>query len=139
MLKHICDNQTQIEQKRIWTKQYIEEDQYMDPDEKMEMEYDGMSILIQCFDAHDSSSTGTIPSGFRNNTITEIPKNVFSNIGTLAKKASKEFRRGLDPSDNLPKEVELEFNFTITTTGKILILSGETEFGVKLRLTWKDQ
>lgn len=124
----------------------------MNPNDRiMEMEYDGMSLLFQCVDpeipmfsgtvpgvaAQPSPTMGTVPSGFRDNTIKKLPKTVFSDVGMLAKKASEEFRRGLEPSENLPKEVELEFSFAITTTGKILILSGETEFGVKLKLTWK--
>lgn len=103
------------------------------------MDYGDSTVLIECVDtAVSEMGDGTAPSGLLNEVSDKLPKNIFVELGMLAKKVGDDFRSGLDTWDNLPKEVELEFNFAITTTGKLLVLSAESEMGIKLKLKWKN-
>lgn len=110
----------------------------MRQNEIFEMDCGDTTLLIECVDANlPSQSSGTIPSGIGANVIKKLPKDLFFEIGCLANNVSNEFRKNLETLDNVPKEVELEFGFGVTTTGKILVLSAETEIGMKLKLKWK--
>ena len=109
----------------------------MKQNEILVMECGDSSLLIECVDAYlPGEAVSTEPTSLAD-TVKKIPKDIFANLGTMAKDVAEEFKNGIGALENMPKEIELEFNFAITTSGKLLVLSGDTEIGIKLKLKWK--
>lgn len=103
----------------------------------LELDCGESSLLVECIDIHQNNGLGTIPSGLGDD-IKKLSGDVFGNVVEIAQSVSADIRNRFNDAENMPKELELELNFAITTAGKLLILSGESETGIKLKLTWKD-
>lgn len=110
----------------------------MDNKRILELECGDTMLLMECIDTQSYNEIGTKPSGILEDTINTISEDVFADLATMSQSIANRFRSGFETSVNMPKEMELEFNFAITTSGKLLILSGETQTGIKLKLTWKN-
>lgn len=97
------------------------------------------SFLMECSDCNLPSQEprrATVPTKIGNGQIDDITEQVFEKVGVVASIVMENAKKGMCNLTNVPKECELELCFAITTTGKILILTGETEMGIKLRLKW---
>lgn len=97
------------------------------------------SFLMECIDRNLSfqePGRATVPTKIGNGQIDGLTEQIFEKVGAIASIVIENAKKGICYSTNAPGECELELSFAITTTGKILILSGETEMGIKLRLKW---
>lgn len=97
------------------------------------------SFLLECSDCNIPSQDprrATVPTKIENGQIEGLTEQVFEKVGAIASIVMENAKKGMCNTVNAPKECELELSFAITTAGKILILSGETEMGIKLRLKW---
>lgn len=96
-------------------------------------------FLLECSDYNlpsQESGRATVPTKIGNRQIEGLTEQVFEKVGAIASIVMENAKKGMYNTANAPKECELELSFVITTAGKILILSGETEMGIKLRLKW---
>ena len=99
-----------------------------------------LSFLMECIDCNlpvQEAGRATIPTKIGDGQIGGLPEEVFAKVGAIVSIVMENAKKGVCNPNNVPEECELELNFAITTTGKILILSGEAEMGIKLRLKWK--
>ena len=99
-----------------------------------------LSFLMECIDCQlpsQESGRATVPTKIGEGQIGGLTEEIFTKIGSIVSVIMENAKKGICNPDNVPEECELELNCAITTTGKLLILSGEGEMGIKLKLTWK--
>jgi len=99
-----------------------------------------LTFLVECDDrnlAQLPEGRCTVPTGVNGEKIVEMTEQIFTKAGMIASAIAGNVKKGLDSLDYFPEEVELELGFAITSAGKILIFSGETEAGIKLRMKWE--
>ena len=105
----------------------------------IQIQKDDMTFFIECRDIPEyEGRRDTKTTAISGNKDLFFTEQVFEQIGRIAHTVASHVKKGVVTSEYAPSEFELELSFTVTTAGNILVLSGETETGITLRMKWEN-